>query len=162
MKSKEIEEDTIIELDGIKIKLEQPDLDGDGEIGAIEHISTHPDYDSGVSHLTQKSELAESLEKLDEDTVDPDTKMSKIDLNSNLNTLEKNGYGVLDFLVSISFLPKRVLFMSRQFKRLSVSVNGTGRKQKVEMVTGQRDYQQGLGSSFMEKAKGLFGGGEQK
>jgi len=150
---------TII-LDGIACKLVGPDIDGDGEVGGTEDIMMHSNlHDDGVSHITQPSEIGEALAKLDEDDIDPETKMSKIDLNANLNVIEKNSYGVLDFLVSISFLPENVLFLPRQFKRLSVSVGGVGRQQKVAMVTGEREHQKGVAGSLMEKAKGMFGMG---
>ena len=152
----------ILVLDGIKVQIEAPDIDGDGMIGGVEKITQFPGMEKGVSHLQQKSELAESLEKLDADKVDPDTKMSDIDFNANLNQLEKNGYGVLDYLVSSSFLPDEVQFLTRRFKRLSVSVGGIGRKQKVQMVTGEREHQRGLGGSLIDSVKGFFGGGDKE
>lgn len=152
-----MEQKVTIILDGIKCKLVGPDIDGDGETGGTEDIMIHGNLDQGVSHITQPSEIGEALAKLDEDEIDPETKMSKIDLNANLNVIEKNSYGVLDFLVSIAFLPENVLFLPRQFKRLSVSVGGVGRQQKVSMVTGEREHQRGIGGSLMDKAKGLFG-----
>jgi hypothetical protein len=152
----------VIILDNIPIRLENPDLDGDGFIDGVEHLTQHPDLaNQGIAHLQQSSELAESLDKLDSDVVDPDTKMSEIDFNANLNPIEKNGYGVLDFLVSASFLPEDVQFLTRRFKRLSVSVGGIGRQQKVQMVTGEREHQRGLGGSLMDSVRGFFGGGDK-
>jgi len=157
------EKSPIIILDGIQCQLTNPDIDGDGNNRGIENIKIHSHLESNsVAHITQPSEIGEALEKLDEDTIDPETKMSKIDLNANLNVIEKNSYGVLDFLVSISFLPENVLFLPRQFKRLSVSVGGVGRQQKVNMVTGQREHERGIGGSLMDKAKGLFGMGDKE
>lgn len=151
----------LIILDGVKIRLELPDLDMDGEIGSVERIP-QSGFQSNISHVQEKSELGESLEKLDADEVNDETQMSQIDFNANLNPIEKNCFGVLDFLVSINALSPDIQFLSRRFKRLSVSVGGKGRDDKVAMVTGQREHQRGLGGSLMEGIKGLFGQGDDK
>ena len=149
-------ENPIVILDGIKTQIKPADLDGDGKTGGIESLD-HPAIQSSVSHLQQKSELAESLDRLDSDEVDSKTQMTGIDFNANLNQIEKNGYGVLDFLVSTHWLTTEAQFLTRRFKRLSVSVGGLGRSQKVAMVTEERERQRGLGGSLIDKVKGFFG-----
>ena len=152
--------DTIIVLDGIKTELVAPDLDGDGRRGGIEQVTKHGDLEGNVSYIQQSGDIAQSLKILDDDSLDPSTNMSTIDLNAHLNQIEKNGFTVLDYLVSQGVLPIEVLQLSRQGKRLSVSVEGRGREQKVRMATGQLDRESRAGESFLDKAKGLFKKGE--
>lgn len=147
----------IIELDGTKIAFAPLDLDGDGFIGDVE-LLPRGSGEGNVSFIQQKSDLAQSLEILDDDSIDPQTRMSNIDMNAHLAYVEKNALGVIDFLVSVGFLPDQSLALTRQMKRLSVSVGGRGREQKVAMVTGDRAHAEraGGGGSLIDKAKAMF------
>jgi len=160
-KEPSMENTPLVILDGIKFRMTPPDVDGDGEIGNIESVP-QPGYGGNISHVQERSELGESMDKLDADEVDETTQMSQIDFNANLNPIEKNCFGVLDFLVSVNIMTPETQFLSRRFKRLSVSVGGKGRDDKVAMVTGQRDHQRGLGGSIMDSLKGFFGQNENK
>lgn len=146
----------IVYIDDVPIQIIPPDYDKDGKIGGIERLQAY--NTSGITNLAQKSELAESLENLDSDKVDPQSKMTDIDLNSNLVQGEKTGYGVIDFLVSAEALPVEVQYLTRRMKRLAVSVGGQGREQKVRMVAGDRAHKEGGGTTVFDKFKGLFGG----
>jgi len=147
---------TIVKLDGIRMKLNNPDLDKDGRTGDIENITRH---NMNETQVNQPTELGEAMKDLDNDDLDGTTRMSNIDTRSRLSILEINSLWAIDSLVAMKFLPSSCLPISRQRKRLTVSLTGLGRKERVQMTIGQRDQaakegQGGIG----DKIKGFFGG----
>jgi len=108
----------------------------------------------GQEHIFKdKSELGEVMDNLDSDIVDDTTKMSSIDFNARLSSQEVGACLVIDELTRIGILPK-TMGLTRQKKRLSVSLEGRGREEKVRIVAGERENKQGGG--FMTKLTGLF------
>ena len=145
---------TIVKLDGIRMKLNNPDLDKDGRTGDIENITRH---NMNETQVNQPTELGEAMKDLDNDDLDGTTRMSNIDTRSRLSILEINSLWAIDSLVAMKFLPSSCLPISRQRKRLTVSLTGLGRKERVQMTIGQRDQaakegQGGIG----DKIKGFF------
>lgn len=146
-------------LDGIKIKLQAPDLDGDGETGGTE-VMTRNVGGQGLTQVIQPSEMAETLKTLNSDSLDPNTGMSSIDMNTRMNVIERNGIVGLDSLVQLKVCPPECLAFTRQMKRLNVSLGGQGRKETVDIVAGERSHKEGMGQGgFVDKIKGAFGGG---
>ena len=151
------EKNELIVLDGTIIRLVQPDLDGDGIRGGIETIVRNPDVDRSVNFMNQKNELSEAMESLNDDRVDPKTNMSMVDFHSNINESQANALPVLEFLISIGFLPKVNLQLPRQVKRDSTSIHGLGRQQKTDMVIGKREHDRDAqGTGLMGRLSGLF------
>jgi len=146
----------MIKLDGIPIRLQNPDLDGDGIVGGVETI-TRGGMEGDVTYMQQPTEVGDAMKSLDSDIVDPSTKHSSIDQNTVFSNIEKMSHLVVDSLVTHSFLPLHNRDMSRLSKRLSVSVNGIGRRQKVEVATGIMNKNKENGS-LIDKAKQFFGG----
>jgi len=146
-----------VELDGIKMRLEAPDLDGDGKTGSVEVLS-RPDNRIMVQH---PSELSETLKQLNDDSLDPHTGMSAIDMKSRINLFERNGVVALDTLVALKVCPRSCLSFTRQIKRLNVSLGGKGRSEFVEVVGGQRKHEENKGG-FGEWLKGKMPGGGQQ
>ena len=145
-----------VRLDGIKIKLEDPDLDGDGQTGGTE-ILNRAVGDSGITTVQQPSELAETLKTLNDDTLDKNTGMSNIDMNSRMNIFERNGVLGLDALVPLKVCPPLCLSFTRQLKRLNVSLGGQGRKEFVDVVKGERGHQEASSmGGLTDKIKGVF------
>lgn len=147
---------SVVCLDGIRMKLNNPDLDKDGKIGGIENITRQ---NMNETQVNQPTELGEAMKDLDNDDLDGTTRMSNIDTRSRLSILEINSLWAIDSLVAMKFLPSSCLPISRQRKRLTVSLTGLGRKERVQMTIGQRDQaakegQGGIG----DKIKGFFGG----
>ena len=91
----------------------------------------------------QETELGEVMRNLDSDKIDVNTKMSDIDFNARLNREEINACLVFDELVRLGILPSEA-GLTRQKKRLSVSMDGKGREEKVRIVQGEREAKQGL------------------
>lgn len=142
----------IISLDGIKIKLEVPDLDGDGTTGGLERVNKYPNLNQ--QEIIQPTEMGETLKELNEDIIDEDSRMSSIDMKSRLHYIEVSPLLAIDTLVSLRFLPISVLNFTRQKKRLSVSQGGLGRKEMVEIVAGKREADEKK-QGFMGKMFGM-------
>jgi len=103
--------------------------------------------------LKRDSELKQVMDSLDRDEIDPLTQMSSIDVNSRLSDAEISACLRFDELVRLGILPDD-LGLTRQKKRLSISKNGEGRREKVEIVKGERDQETGGG--FKRFMGGLF------
>ena len=149
---------TIISLDGIKIRVKQPDIDGDGKVGGVEEIEQRFTGDSGIAEVQQPTELGETLRELNDDTIDNNTRMSGIDMRANLHPYDEPSILAMDGLVAFKFLPSSCLALTRQKKRLSVSIAGRGRSDIVSIVAGKRDHEENVGSmGFFNKAKTFMG-----
>lgn len=148
----------IVVLDGIKIDIAPPDLDGDGQVGGVETVTQS--YDGGITPVVQPTEMGETLQQLNLDEIQLDTRMSGIDLRARLHPMTIPFYGALDSLVGFRIAPQQCLAFTRQMKRLSVSIKGLGRKEIVDLVGGKKeqDAKAGMGG-FGDKMKGFFGGG---
>ena len=113
--------------------------------------------DTGIVPYSHKTELSEAMKRLDDDSVDHETGMTEFDKNANLNYLEKTMILVVDTLIGYHFLPLPTLRFTRQNKRLSVSVDALGRRQKVDMVVGQRDHETKR-ANLIDRAMNAFTG----
>ena len=103
--------------------------------------------------VNQETELGSVMKNLDSDKVDTGTRMSNIDFNARLSGQEINASLVFDELVRLGILPEEA-GLTRQKKRLSVSLEGKGREEKVRIVQGERDSQ--AGSTFGNRFMNLF------
>ncbi len=146
----------IINIDGVKVKVESPDLDGDGTVGGVETVSKN----MGLTNINQSTELGDTLKELNNDTIEDNanTRMSGIDMRARLHPMEISSILALDALVALKIMPVSCLAFSRQKKRLSVSLEGKGRDDIVNIVAGKRelDAKTGMGG-MMDRAKGFFG-----
>lgn len=146
-----------VTLDGVSMQLQKPDIDGDGVTGGVERIKQRF-TDENTTNIIQPTELGESLKELNSDHIEPNTRMSGIDMRSRLHYIEANSILALDALVALGILPTRTLAFSRQKKRLSVSVSGKGREEIVQIVAGKREQDKAVSNGFMDKIKGWAGG----
>jgi hypothetical protein len=145
----------IIVLDGVKTRLESADLDKDGVAGEVETIKQQ--FDKGMQPIIQPTEISESLKELNKDDLEMISRMSGIDLRARLHAFETTHVLALDALVSLGCLPTKCLAFTRQKKRLSVSLDGRGREEIVQLVAGKRELEARTGmGGFAEKVKGFF------
>ena len=122
--------------------------------------SQNYNQDNGIVGISQPTELGESIRELNKDKIDPVTRMTTIDLNTRLNGhMERNAVLAIDGLVSLKMMPVSCLGLTRQLKRLNVSLNGEGRKEVVELVGGKRgdDIAKG-GGGIVDGMKKFFSG----
>jgi hypothetical protein len=118
---------------------------------------SRPFQNDGVQNIIQPSELGESLKELNLDSVDSE-RLSGIDLRSRLHHIEVSAILAVDTLIAFKFLPMSAVIFTRIKKRLSVSQDGKGREEIVDMVRGKRqgDIDRGTGS-FVDKMKSGLG-----
>lgn len=150
---------TIISLDGVRIKLQNPDLDNDGVVGGIEAVTQK--MGEGITNITQSTELEGSLKELNQDAINPETRMSAIDMRTRLHPIEISSVLAVDSLVALGVLPQKCLPLSTQKKRLNVSEHGKGRQEMVELVSGKREQDMKMGgmARMGEGIKSFFGMG---
>lgn len=144
--------ETIV-LDGVRIRLRQPDLDKDGKTGSIEYLS-NPNF-SGETEIVTPNNDSELLKELNKDSLEGETGMSSIDMKANLYGVEITAIQVFDSLVGFNFLPKNLLPFTRQKKRLTRSLilprntEGVGGRQAVEMITGKKEQEAKMGFNIL-------------
>jgi hypothetical protein len=106
---------------------------------------------SNENVFSEQSELGEVMDNLDRDSPD-DTGMSKIDFNTRLSDGSIRAVLVVEELQHLGILEG--VTINNKIKRLMVSRDGLGRREKVAIVQGQREFTQGNG--FLEKLGGMF------
>jgi len=89
----------------------------------------------------ETTELGQVFENLDSDKVNVEGR-SALDMNSNLTQDQINSITTIDEIKAFGLLPPEV-GITTTTKRLSLSKDSLGRKQKVSIVTGQREQQSG-------------------
>lgn len=103
-----------------------------------------------------KTEVGEVFDNLDRDEESEETKMSHIDFNARLTGTEIANCITIDELKSLGILPVKAR-ITRQKKRLSVSLLGKGREEKVTIASASRNAElTGRGGGFMSKIGNLF------
>ena len=146
---------SIIVVDGIPLSLEAPDIDKDGVVGGVETVVQG---EKGIMPITQPTELGETLRELNKDILET-TRMTSIDMRSRLHHVEISFVLQLDSLVALGICPTECLSVTRQKKRLSVSLDGKGRDDIVQVVAGKREMDAKKG--FMGGMQGFMGMGQQ-
>ena len=125
--------------------------------GNKEEASTDPfnAMDTGIENVQELTDTAQTIKELNDDSVSED-KFTAIDMKTRLHPEEISAIIALDSLVALDFLPEEASFITRSKKRLSVSLNGLGRREIVEISQGMRDKEQG--KSAFDRIGSLFGG----
>ncbi len=121
------------------------------------------DFSSPLTHgqteIINPTEMGETLKELNSDTVDPTTRQSAIDMKSRLHPIELSAVLCVDVLVGLGVLPTKCLILSRQKKRLAVSLQGLGRKEVVDIVNGKREQDAKMGNQGLaDRMKGAWNG----
>lgn len=100
---------------------------------------------------SNKSEVGEVFNNLDNDEPNIKTQMSNIDFNARLTNIEINNCIIIDELRALGILPENAQ-ITRQKKRLSVSQEGKGRAEKVEIASASRKSElSGRSGGFFNK-----------
>ena len=137
-------------FDSVSVSWDNDNISSDVELPANRRNETE---------IMQPTELAETIKEMNSDSIDPDSRMSSIDTKARVNPMQMSAVIALDSLVAMKFLPVSALFITRQMKRLSVSLNGLGRKEMIEAIRGVKDAESKEG--FMSKLGGAFSGGNK-
>lgn len=144
---------TIIEIDGKEVTVDKPNQTQ--VISNIQKLSQH--LDKGISTIISPTELGDSLKELNDDTLDPRSRQSGMDMRARLHYVEVRNLLAIDALVGLQVLPTECLAFSRQKKRLSVSLSGKGRDDIVNIVSGKNNVEAKKAGFF----GGFFGGGDK-
>jgi len=87
--------------------------------------------------IEDKTEVGEIFENLDSDKISNSTKMPSIDMNTRLTKLESRNMMIFDELKTMGIMPKSSN-ITMILKRLQVSLNGEGRREKVTIASASR------------------------
>lgn len=143
---------SIIKIDGLTVEVKEPDEQG--EEGVF-----NPTGSEAIQNIIQPTELGETLRELNKDTIEENTRMSGIDMRTRLHHAEIASVLALDALVSLGVLPIECLAFTRQKKRLAVSLDGKGRDDIVNIVSGKKEMDAKMGMGGMDKFKNFLGMG---
>lgn len=122
--------------------------------GKEEYNEYDNEDDSGQEQIIkEKTEIGEAFENLDNDVRNKKDGTSKLDLNSRLSRNDISNVLRFDELQRIGAIPKH-WGLTHQFKKLVISENGQGRKEKIMLFQGK--VEQSNGSSGWEKFANLF------
>jgi len=143
-------------LDGIKLTVMPPDLDGDGIVGGTEQVRHH--MDSGTQDIVQPTEVGEAIKELNKDNIDPGSRLSDIDQRTRIHYVEEGGLTSVQSLVAFRFLPITILSFTRSKMRLAVSRDGLGRREIVQLFQGKKEQDREAASMFDKGKQMLMGG----
>ncbi len=125
-----------------KIKEEQEKLD-------LPSLEEAVDLMGREQPFQESTEVGQVFENLDRDNVNEEG-MSNIDFNARLHPWEANACMVIDEFRSKGILPADAN-ITRMKKRLSVSLGGLGRQEKVQVATASR------GADMAGRSGGIMG-----
>lgn len=143
-----------LNIDGNVLIKDTDDRDNDGN--REEYVPER--MDAGTQDIIQPTELGEVAKLMNEDTINPDTRTSSIDMKTDLHEVEIGMFSVGEFLVSMNALPQECISLWRQLKRNKVSLNRKGRGEFIDLVRGkqEQDIKKGSGG-MMNGIKGMMG-----
>ena len=118
----------------------------------VEHQFDNDD-ESDVIHPT---EIAEAMRELDKDEPEKEGRFTSIDKSARISKAEKDGYMGLGALINYDFLSEDAQYIIRSGLRLSLSIDGKSRKEKIELARGIKDHESKSG--FIDKLGGVFAG----
>ena len=146
----------IIRIDGIPFKTIEQRIEEERR-DSIPALASTQEY--STQEIVQESDTKGAIKELNNDDVDVTTRMSGIDMRSILHPFDIGPLARTDTLVAMKFLPVTCLHLTRQKKRLSVSIRGIGRQQVVDLAAGKREQElKAANSGLMDRVKGFIGG----
>lgn len=120
----------IYSVNGIRVKLEAPDLDGDGKVGGVEKIQRK--FDNAQMDVKETTELKDVM-----DTVFPKRSEGRINMLGNLDKFETANIFKLRSLVNARFLPVFCDNVSNEYLEISVSKEARGRDDARDITIGK-------------------------
>lgn len=125
-------------IDGIKMRMEAPDLDGDGASGGVERIQRDA---SGILQMRDTTELGQALEHQNKDEMNQQ-RLSSVDFVARINEYQLAPLAAVDAIVSMGVLSEKSRMIVRSLMRKTVSIQGKGRAEFVDVVTGKKQNEQ--------------------
>ena len=128
----------------------------------VKQATNNYDYqdslNNGQTQINETTELGDSLKQLNNDDIEKGFRMSGIDMRTRLQSSEIPPLLAIDYLVGCKVLPIGVLSLTRQKKRIAVSIQGLGRREIVDIVAGKQDRDKAIGSSMIDRVKSWLPG----
>lgn len=110
-----------------------------------------------VEKLEEVNNVKEVLITLDKDEVQEDN-LTTIDFNTRLHESEVAPIVALQLLHSLRVGGSACSLITRSIKRHKVSLGGQGRKEKVDIIKGDREHdEKSSGGSLFGKIQGFMG-----
>jgi hypothetical protein len=106
--------------------------------------------------LEEVNNIKEVLINLDKDEVQQDN-LTTIDFNTRLGQTEISSIVALQLLHTMKVGGRVCSLITRSIKRHKVSLGGLGRKEKVQIIQGEREHEEGGNNSLFGKIKGFMG-----
>lgn len=129
----------IYELNGIKVKLQAIDLDGDGITGSIENVKQVKSSNDWVS-VKETTELGEALSHQNKD--EENTKgMNSVDFISRINSIQHASMSAVTYIARAHVISMESRDLIVDLMRKAVSLDGKGRQEFVAVVTGHNQNQ---------------------
>lgn len=144
-----------IVLNGVKIKMINPDIDGDGIRGGEEKVEKN--FNKNVVPIKEGSELGDAIKEQNKDIVAD--RLSSMDFGSRIDKLEMSPMVALDSLIGLGVIPVDCGKLNRVKMRKSVSIGGEGRREFVDLVTGKKE--QDMKAGFGSKLGNFIGMGQK-
>ena len=115
-----------------------------------------------VEKLEEINNVREVLLTLDKDEVGDDN-LTTIDFNTRLHQTEVGSIVALQLLHSLRVGGSACSLITRSIKRHKVSLGGMGRKEKVDIIKGDREHEENSnGGNLFGKIKGFMGGNKNE
>ena len=136
----------------------------DNEIVAVDNesdgiIDNQVPFD-GTQNITEPTEIGEFMRELNDDTINPETGMSSIDMKSDLDPFQVSGATAIETLIILEMIPRDFIGYTRQIKRNSCSKLGRGRDDMVKAMVGEKEHQEnsgGIGNKVGSAIQNAFG-----
>jgi hypothetical protein len=111
------------------------------------------------TQVIRESENVEGIRELNKDEADPiNPRYTSIDMRANLNDFEINSIMTVEMLDVLEVIPHECTEVTRKKKRMSVSRDGKGREQIVDMFRANKE-QEAQKSGILKRAVNSFMGG---
>jgi hypothetical protein len=123
------------------------------------HPKQNVNEGDNFQHVQESSDMAQTIKELNDDRID-DNGFSKIDMKSRLISDEISAILTIDTLIKMSVFPKDVSFLTLKKERISVSQDGKGRQEIVDISKGIQGQQSG--HSILDGIGNIFRGGQRQ
>ncbi len=148
-------DDDLIILNHIPVRLKPVDLDKDGKSGGYEDV--YEKHNSNMTTSTNPTELGDTMREIDRDVLDPITKMTSIDSKSFITEDDRDNITAFNSLVTMRMITPKCLAITRQFLRVSKSIEGKNLQISRDIAIGQHT-REAEKQGFMAKIKNNFMG----
>ena len=105
-----------------------------------EIVKLHQERANITEIQTQESELGSVMKIMNEDTIEK-SGMTTMDMKARLHPMEISSILIHDSIVALNCIPQSCVHLTRQKKRLSVSIMGKGREETVNIVQSKREQE---------------------